>query len=83
MPEAIKCTKELFKDSSDTPIEGLVNFTNYFVKVFDCEAVNRNSLRDQKALEHHNKVAMKKITNERRSFFHGYQQAALDFTKLS
>ena len=82
VPEAIKCTKELFKDSSDTPIEGLVNFTSFFVKVFDCKAVNRSSLRDKTALNLHNKVTKKHETNKRQSFFHGYQEAALEFTKF-
>ena len=84
MPEALKCTKELFKDSSDTPIEGLVNFTNYFVKEFDCKAVNRNSLRDKIALMLFDQITEKaEKAYERQSFFHGYQRAALDFTKFT
>ena len=84
MPEALKCTKELFKDTSDTPIEGLVNFTNYFVKEFDCKAVNRNSDKDAMTLVIYDDITEKKEkANERQSFFHGYQRAALDFTKFT
>ena len=84
MPKALECTKELFKESSDTPIEGLVNFTNYFVKVFNCKAVNRDSVRDEMTLVLYDEITEKKEkANERQSFFHGYQRAALDFTKFT
>ena len=80
MPEALKCTKELFKDSSDAPIEGLVNFTNYFVRVFDCKAGNPKKY--ESALEFYDDITDKEENGyERQSLFHGYQRVALDFTK--
>ena len=82
MPEALKCTKELFKDSSDAPIEGLVNFTNYFVKDFDCEVGNPKKY--ESALELYDQITDKaEKVDERQSFFHGYQRTALDFTKFT
>ena len=82
MPEALKCTKELFKDSSDTPIEGLVNFTNYFVKAFDCKEGNPEQYESARHLYDEITEKEEKV-NERQSLFHGYQRAALDFTKFT
>ena len=80
MPEAIKCTKELFKDSSDTPIEGLVNFTNYFVKKFDCGNPDSYLLAEYL----YDQITEKEEkAYERQSLFDGYQRVALDFTKYT
>ena len=59
MADALKCVNELFKDSSDS-IEGLVNFTNYFVKEFDCEAVSRSEIKELRVLNLYDDVTEKK-----------------------
>ena len=79
MPEALKCVKELFKDSTDSPLAGLEVYTNFFVTDFDCE----NNHDHVTSLKVYNEIVKKHEVAGRQSFFHGHQRASLDFTQYT
>lgn len=83
MTESLDCAKKLYKNDADEPLLGLINFTNYFVKEFDCDAEERNEIKDTATLEFYNHIVEHKEKIERQTFFHGYQIAAEDFTKFT
>lgn len=80
MPEALKCAKKLFEDDELT---GLIGFTDYFINEFDCNAYLRVGIKDTATLEFYYHIVDHWEKKERQSFFHGFQRAALDFTRYT
>lgn len=79
MDKALLCSQTLFKHDKDSII-GLIAFTNYFVKEFDCDANQRISIKDSMVLEFYYNIVKRKEKKTRQTFFQGYQIAAKDFT---